>query len=98
MTLEQVATGLHTDLKAAEGKVGKDPRTVQAFLIAAAELEDRGSDCFKKLLAEVKRDDLLLALEKDEILTALKSRQKKWLDGLMAAVKRHENSAEDKAT
>jgi hypothetical protein len=95
-TLALLAAGLKADLRSAERKVEKDGKQAPAFLLAIAELEERGDDCFGKALAEVKGDRLLLKLEREEVLSALEERCKRWRQALIAAAKRYEKPFEEK--
>jgi hypothetical protein len=89
-TLDRLVAGLAADLVAAEEKVGKDGKGADDFLVAVADLEERGDNCLKKLRKEVTGDRLLLTVERDEVLAALKRRAAAWRKELTQAARRHE--------
>ena len=91
VTVERMTRLLIADLHAAE-KAGKGLPTNDAFFLAIADLEERGSKNFEGIGREVKSDRLLLDIEKSEVNDALSKQQQTLLEALKEAVKRREAS------
>jgi hypothetical protein len=94
-TLDKLSQTLLSDLGSAEEK-SKSQKNDEVFFVAIAEIEERGTENFGRLVEKVQDDLLLLTVEKEELTRAIQSHKIRLLEHLKEAVIRRQTQAEGK--